>query len=306
MMVEHNEESRGAMAELIAWTAYPTILVCALYASWWGSHYSSVVLFYAGGVVLASALLIGLLEHIQPLIRKGTVPVKTQLLDIVHSLVSAAVVFPVIRALLLTSVAVLGSKLSVWLGFTIWPSHWPLALQVVLAVAVADLGAYWAHRSMHLTRIGWRLHALHHTPLKLNFLAAGRSHPFNAAYTLGAENIAVLLLGITPEALVLLVVFKGVNGLLQHSNMYMHSRWLSPILATDEVHHWHHSQDLHESNSNFGNTTVLWDRLFGTYFMPKDRTPSELVGISNTHIPESYLTHLAVPFILDRFESSDD
>ena len=63
----------------------------------------------------------------------------------------------------------------------------------------------------------------------------------------------------------LLLVFKACNGMLQHSNIAMTPGFLSGILATSDVHRFHHSSDLDESNTNFGNATMIWDRIFGTY-----------------------------------------
>ncbi len=59
---------------------------------------------------------------------------------------------------------------------------------------------------------------------------------------------------------------------------------------------------LEESNRNFGNTTMVWDQLFGTFFLPDDRPPREDVGVADAAIPENYLWHMAAPFLLQRFE----
>ena len=46
----------------------------------------------------------------------------------------------------------LGVEASRALGTQLWPRNAPLVLQVVLAIVIADLGAYWGRRTMHLTR----------------------------------------------------------------------------------------------------------------------------------------------------------
>ena len=58
---------------------------------------------------------------------------------------------------------------------------------------------------------------------------------------------------------------------------------------------------------NYGNMTMIWDQLFGTYFKPPRRAAD--VGAAGYDIPEGYLAHLTVPFVLRRFENpvrSDD
>lgn len=283
---------------------FPTLVFAAVAASWW-LHTLDAHLFIKTGLVVAlTAFLVAGLELALPHSPRWRLRPRSAALDLTHSLVSAALVVPIVRAVLFTTMAAASIALTQAIGSTLWPTSWPLPLQLALAVIAADFGAYWAHRSMHLSRIGWRAHALHHSPEGLNVLAAGRSHPFNAFYTLGAEHAVVLLLGATPEILILLTTYKGTNGLLQHANIDLQPpRWLSHIMATSEVHRWHHSRELHESNTNFGNTTMIWDLLFGTFFLPTTQRPPEHLGIEDTHIPEHYLAHIASPFTLDRYES---
>jgi len=195
----------------------------------------------------------------------------------------------------------LGEQLSERLGGSLWPTSWPLAVQIALAIIIADLGAYSAHRFMHATSLGWRMHAVHHTPTRLYAIAAGRSHPFNALLTMTCESVPVILLGITPEAFLLLATFKAINGLLQHSNIAMRPGLLSFVIATCDVHRFHHSADLKQSNSNFGNTTMVWDHVFGTFYLPH-RHPSTVIGITDADIPESYMAHLLTPFMLGRHQ----
>ena len=48
-------------------------------------------------------------------------------------------------------------------GGGLWPSHWPLALQIVLGLVIAEIGLYWAHRLAHEWPLLWRFHAVHHS-----------------------------------------------------------------------------------------------------------------------------------------------
>ncbi len=58
---------------------------------------------------------------------------------------------------------------SEWMASGLWPTALPLVLQLVLALIIGDLGAYWFHRACHGTTLLHRLHELHH--------AAERNHP---------------------------------------------------------------------------------------------------------------------------------
>jgi ornithine lipid hydroxylase len=253
-------------------------------------------------VVPAVALLCGALERALPYTATWHPDAKRFFIDLAHALTSAFGMAPLVRTGALVGVVALGATFQGDPQATPWPDEWPLALQAVLAVLVADVGAYFAHRMMHLTRVGWRVHAVHHSPTRLHFLASARSHPFNITLTLGAETIIVLALGANPESLALMTVFKGCNGLLQHSNIDLRPGALSGVVATNEVHWWHHSVHLEESNRNFGNSTMVWDRVFGTFFLPPGRPPGVRVGVLDADIPENFLLHQITPFLLGRYE----
>ncbi len=223
--------------------------------------------------------------------------------NIVHAVVTGGLLTPAVRVGLGVAIAAavsLGVRSEVG---SVWPTSPPLAVQVLLAVAVADLGAYGAHRWMHLSRAGWRIHVVHHSPPGLSFVASARSHPFNAMLTYTWETGLLVLLGVPTPVLALWSVMKATNGLLQHANVAFSPTPLAWVLATPEIHRWHHSVHLDESNTNFGNTTTLWDRVFGTLHLPSDRQPGTQLGVEGTHIPENYWSHLATPFVLARFES---
>jgi sterol desaturase/sphingolipid hydroxylase (fatty acid hydroxylase superfamily) len=222
-------------------------------------------------------------------------------LDLLHTLVSSQGVAPLVRAGLVAAAASLGSVAGER-GLGIWPHHWPFVVQLLIAIPIADFGVYWAHRLMHRTHLGWRIHAVHHTPTRLYFMASARTHPLNAVVAVSCQFGALLALGIGAQALSLWAVFLAVNGLLQHANIDFQPGTLSRILATCDVHRAHHSLD--NSRCNYGNMTMIWDQIFGTYFKPPQRAAD--VGAAGYDIPEGYLAHLTVPFALRRFEASED
>jgi sterol desaturase/sphingolipid hydroxylase (fatty acid hydroxylase superfamily) len=74
--------------------------------------------------------------------------------------------------------------------------------------------------------------------------------------------------------------------------------WLNYIISGPELHRWHHSKTIKESNSNYGNNVIVWDILFGTFFYPKDRRVKEL-GLLNRRYPSGFLAQMRTPFIKD-------
>jgi len=75
--------------------------------------------------------------------------------DLCHALIN--------ECLTLCSVAAI-PLLAHWLpGTGLWPDQWPLALQLLLAIALADLGITLVHYASHRSALLWRLHAVHHS-----------------------------------------------------------------------------------------------------------------------------------------------
>jgi len=218
-------------------------------------------------------------------------------IDIAHALITALFVTPILKMLLLAGLVKYDLASS---GLGLWPSAWPLILQILLAILLADLLIYLLHRLMHATELGWKIHVVHHTTEKMHFWASSRTHPINSIIVYTTEVGVLLLLGISTEALAIWTVFMSVNGLLSHCNIDLRLGVLNRIFSTADVHRVHHSTNWEFSNSNFGNTTCIWDQVFGTYKLPIE--PIRIQGIQMHKIPENYLDHMKAPFVLDHYK----
>lgn len=177
-----------------------------------------------------------------------------------------------------------------------WPSRWPFALQVVLAVFVSEGISYWQHRAAHRLPWLWRFHALHHSGARLNLVRAGRFHLVDMGTATFLTFAPLVLLG-APDAVVTSIsVLSGTIGVLTHANARMRTpSWLDRLFCTPAVHRHHHSSDLGESNENFGTTVVLFDMLFGTFRTPPAAAPRE-VGIAGEERPKGFLAQFLGPF----------
>lgn len=151
-----------------------------------------------------------------------------------------------------------------------WPHHWPLLAQALLLLLLADLLRYWLHRACHAVPLLWRLHVVHHRPDKLYSMNVARFHPLEKALQFLFDAAPFLLLGVSPEVLALYFVFYAINGFYQHANAALRLGWLNHIVAGPELHRWHHARA--EGGCNFGNNLIVWDRIFGTRFLPTSRT----------------------------------
>lgn len=163
-----------------------------------------------------------------------------------------------------------------------WPARAPLAVRLGIALLMADFVHYWYHRVSHQNPTVWRAHAVHHTPTRLYWLNAKRVSVAEGA-TLGAlRTLPVVAMGADPTTLLAYEVFMGIFGQLQHTNIDMDDALVNPVFSTADQHRWHHSVDPAEANGNYGAVVNLWDRLFGTYYLPAGREFTDAVGVLPT------------------------
>jgi len=177
----------------------------------------------------------------------------------------------------------------------------PIAIRFILAMIVAELGTYWAHRWMHEVPFLWRFHAIHHSPEHIDWLVNTRVHPFDLAFTRLCGFILMVLFGLAqPMAgsadwvAPLVVVLGTLWGFFIHSNLRWRFGWLEWFISTPAFHHWHHTKDSPEViNKNYSAMFPWIDRLFGTYYLPEQQWPKHY-GINET-MPKNILVQLFTP-----------
>lgn len=248
------------------------------------------------GTILLSAILILIMQRLAPAVLEWRHWADDALVDILHMVLSTGGGGEGVRALVFGSVYAIAAGLAGIIGATLWPSQLPVFAQVVLALVIADFFAYWVHRLSHTWEPLWRFHALHHSSERLYTFSSGRNHPLHTALTYFAQMTPLILLGAPNEVLALVSVFTAVHGMLQHANIAFRPGPLNWVLATADLHRWHHSVDFEESRSNYGNNLILWDIVFGTRFLPADRACPDAVGLGVDDFPTDYLGQLASPW----------
>ena len=197
----------------------------------------------------------------------------------------------------LAAATVVGGWLSARAGMGLWPAAAPLALQLVLALIVAELFEYWAHRLMHETELLWRFHAIHHSAPRLYWLNAVRFHPIDYLLLGVCKLVPLAVLGAPASVMGLVNVFSAVHGSYKHSNIPVKLGPLNWVFSMAELHRWHHSRDVREANRNYGGNLALWDVVFGTRFLPSDRPPPIDVGLADRPaFPLGYFAQLTLPF----------
>jgi len=190
----------------------------------------------------------------------------------------------------------LAESLSPFVSLALWPKEWPLLFQLGLALVLVEFFQYWIHRLQHETDILWRFHATHHSAPRLYFLNAARFHFVDIGLNGFFFALPLAILGAGPAVVALWVLASTLHGISQHANMKIRCGPLNWIFSMAELHRWHHSRLVEESNTNYGQTLILWDIVFGTRFLPEDREPPADIGIANLDaFPTTFWAQLVSP-----------
>jgi sterol desaturase/sphingolipid hydroxylase (fatty acid hydroxylase superfamily) len=176
-----------------------------------------------------------------------------------------------------------------------WPHAWPLGVQMVMMVLAVDFLRYWLHRACHTYAPLWRLHEVHHSPEVLYTLNVGRFHPLEKTLHFACDSVPFLLLGVAPELIAGYFLLYAVNGFFQHSNLRLRYGWLNYVVGSAETHRWHHARDPRKAHCNFGNTTIVWDLVFGTWHLPKGAAVDQ-IGIMDRAYPKGFWAQMVTPF----------
>jgi sterol desaturase/sphingolipid hydroxylase (fatty acid hydroxylase superfamily) len=216
--------------------------------------------------------------------------------DIAHALFSGIGVTQIMRLIVQAAGVGIAAALSTAFGSTLWPSAWPIVAQLTLALIVAELPQYWLHRWQHEREALWRFHAVHHSAPRLYWLNAARFHPVDIGLLYLVGYLPLIALGAPPLVIMLFTLFDAVFGMLQHANLAMRLGPLNWIFSAAEPHRWHHSRTLTEANTNYGSNLIVWDHVFGSFFLPAVQQPPRDIGLADLpQFPQTWAAQLAAP-----------
>ena len=290
------------LRQTLRWLVYPALMAFALWllGALLANGASLAWAPYAAAAVTAAGILFA--ERYLPY-RPHWQPQFADLVDDSLFLVLVQIAFPPALAwLTVWSAQSLVADRSI--ALQLWPQSWPILAQLALKIVLGDFLRYWLHRAAHTWMPHWRLHADHHQPEKLYTTNVFRFHPFEKALQFVCDTVPFILVGVGPMVLGYYFVFYAVSGLFQHSNCDVRLGWLNYVVSGPEVHRWHHSRRVEESNHNYAHSFVVWDLLFGTYFRPRNAEVSEL-GLTARDYPHRFVELLAAPFSSRALEAND-
>ncbi|HET9239316.1 MAG TPA: sterol desaturase family protein [Oligoflexus sp.] len=194
----------------------------------------------------------------------------------------------------------------------VWPGNWihqniflnrvpqltqkmPIWLQVLAILFIADFAQYWIHRYFHTRKRWWQFHKIHHSTMKMDWLASSRLHIGDVIATRAFSYVPIVCLGFSQAAVQVYMPIVAIQALFVHSNVRFHFGPLRYILTTPLVHHWHHSSQPEALDKNFAVTFSIIDVVFGTFHCP--RAWPEKYGLYQERISSSFVKQLVYPFV---------
>lgn len=171
----------------------------------------------------------------------------------------------------------------------------PWVLQFVEAMLLTDLAQYWFHRAFHRLPFLWGFHAVHHSAKAMDWLAGARMHFVEIILLRGVTSLPLLTFGFEPSVMQAYVALVYVYSGLVHANLKGNFDRFGHVMVTPRFHHWHHGIEPEAVDVNFAIHFPLWDKLFGTFYLPPARWPQGY-GIPEK-VPRGYLRQLAYPFV---------
>ena len=172
-------------------------------------------------------------------------------------------------------------------------SNLPTSVEFVLGVLVFDFFVYCAHYFLHRGWL-WKVHSVHHSSVQLDWLSSTRSHPFDDMFRGLFVVPLMIILGFNLGLVAIAFTGGGLLGILNHSNIRVTFGPLEHVIATPKFHRWHHTSEELGLDKNFATVFTFWDRLFGTFYNPKE-FPQEF-GLFGEEIKENIFSHLIHPF----------
>jgi sterol desaturase/sphingolipid hydroxylase (fatty acid hydroxylase superfamily) len=162
---------------------------------------------------------------------------------------------------------------------------WAMAVCALLIAMANDFATYLTHRISHEHKVLWPFHKVHHSAEVLTPLTLMRKHPIYGLLSSGIQPlIAGPVIGLFVvifdqysvlkilgyNAVFMIFNFAGAN--LRHSHIWIgFGPLFSRIFISPAMHQIHHSIDPKHYDRNYGEVFALWDWMFGTIYVPKER-----------------------------------
>ncbi len=169
---------------------------------------------------------------------------------------------------------------------------WQIGFTVIFFIAY-DFGRFVAHSLLHDVPFLWEFHKVHHSAEVLTPITSYRAHPIDLLimawggvlasglatwcfiYLAGGKVNVVLFLGLN-----MLIAFSNLVGNLRHTHIWITYGPLFGKWFISPAHHQlHHSNEERHIGCNRGFDLAIWDRLYGTLYVPSGPKEKFEIGL---------------------------
>jgi sterol desaturase/sphingolipid hydroxylase (fatty acid hydroxylase superfamily) len=175
-------------------------------------------------------------------------------------------------------------------------------VELVISLIVLDFIIYMQHRIFHYLPFLWRFHKIHHIDHEMDVTTAIRFHPIEIFLSFFIKSAAIIILGISPIAVIIFVIILNVSAMFSHGNITVPKKLdqlLRLVIITPDMHRIHHCVIPSETNSNFGFNLSWWDKIFNTYkAQPSQGHDKMKIGLNEYQDASqtNLMTLLLIPF----------
>ncbi len=210
-----------------------------------------------------------------------------------------AILFPLIAGPLLFSTDSIATALGSLTGMPdaqpTSPSYWAMLAYTVAFFIAYDFGRFVAHSLLHDIPWLWQFHKVHHSAEVLTPMTAFRAHPVDLAVMAWVPALTTGLVAWGFHRYVNagmgMITFLGLHAIIWVCNLVGNLRhwhvWLSygPTLnlwlISPAHHQLHHSYEPRHLGCNRGFELAVWDRLYGTLYVPPQAPETFRMGLGD-------------------------
>ena len=169
---------------------------------------------------------------------------------------------------------------------------------LVVDLIILDFWIYWWHRANHTIPFLMRFHQVHHLDRHLDTTTALRFHFGEVFLSALVRCLVIIAFSIPFFHIVVFETLVLILPIFHHANIRLPTKidhMLSKVIVTPSWHFVHHHAVRADTDSHYGVTLTLWDRLFKSHHHQR-RTPDMVIGLEGYRRDLSFRRLVSIPF----------
>lgn len=151
-----------------------------------------------------------------------------------------------------------------------------VALDLAVAVLLAELVSWLSHFAKHRVEFLWRFHFQHHREEHFSVWMVTHTHALEVVFTSLVVAVVLTVAGVSPLARQLYLLLYTASVLYHHSAHAYSLGFLDRLFISPAYHRLHHEVD---ARCNYGAALTLYDVLFRTAEWPSPARAPRVCGL---------------------------